>query len=160
MNYLKLFFSLYGRIGRGVYWGGIAVNLLAVLTVFFIADSVVLKMGGREPLGTIRNGLLGTAAVASLISVLSLHVRRAHDHGVTGWLGVLGYVAIGAAIEGMRRTLPAAVTKISSVPDWAIASPGIALLILMLFLFGVKRGQSGVNRFGPQPDYEERNVPA
>ena len=90
MNFLKLFFSFFGRVGRAVYWLGIVVNLLTILTLFLIVDSVVMRAGGTAPAASFRTGALAVAAALSLISMLSLHVRRGHDRGLSGWFGLAG----------------------------------------------------------------------
>jgi uncharacterized membrane protein YhaH (DUF805 family) len=150
VNFLKLFFSLYGRVGRAVYWVGIAVNLLAMLTLFFIVDSVVLRSGGTAPAVSFKTGALAVAAALSVMSMLSLHVRRAHDRGLSGWLGLAGYGAIGAGIWWVKQAFP----------SLTLASPGLALIAFVLLLFGLIRGKRGPNRFGPDPRHEDMGMAA
>jgi uncharacterized membrane protein YhaH (DUF805 family) len=160
VNFLKLFFSLYGRVGRAVYWVGIAVNLLAMLTLFFIVDSVVLRSGGTAPAVSFKTGALAVAAALSVMSMLSLHVRRAHDRGLSGWLGLAGYGAIGAGIWWMKQAFPPNFTREALNSYLMVASPGLAAIGLMLVLFGLIRGKRGSNRFGPDPRHEDMGMAA
>ncbi len=150
MNFLKLFFSFFGRVGRAVYWGGIVVNLLAMLTLYFITDSAVLRSGGSAPAMTFKTGVLAVAAALSVMSMLSLHVRRAHDRDLTGWLGFAGYAAIGAGVWWVKQTFP----------SLTLASPGLALIAFVLLLFGFIRGKRGSNRFGRDPRHDDMGMAA
>ena len=152
MNFLRLFFSFYGRIGRTVYCGGIVVNLFAAVTVFFIADPIFLKSSESDAALLVKQALLAMAASGFVVSVSSLHIRRMHDRGQTGWLGLAGFAAISLCLFWIRRLLPnillAEGPRIYSI---LLAAPGLVVLISTLYLFGVMRGQSGPNRFGPEP---------
>jgi uncharacterized membrane protein YhaH (DUF805 family) len=160
VNFLKLFFSFFGRAGRAVYWCGIAVNLLAVLTLFLITDSVALRSGGSAPAVSFKTGALAVAAALSLISMLSLHIRRAHDWGLSGWFGLAGYAAIGAGIWWMKQVFPPNFTREVLSFYLIAASPGLAAIALMLLLFGLIRGKRGSNRFGSDPRYEDLGMAA
>ncbi len=160
MNFLKLFFSFYGRVGRAVYWVGIAVNLLAVLTLFLIVDSVVMRSGGSAPAVSFKTGALAVAAALSVMSMLSLHVRRAHDRGLSGWLGLAGYAAIGAGIWWTQQAFPPNFTREALNSYLMVASPGLAAIALMLLLFGFIRGKRGSNRFGRDPRHDDMGMAA
>lgn len=160
MNFLKLFFSFYGRVGRAVYWLGIVVNLLTILTLFLIVDSVVMRSGGTAPAVSFKTGALAVGAALSLISMLSLHVRRAHDRGLSGWLGLAGYAAIGAGIWWVQKAFPPNFTREALSSYLMVASPGLAAIALMLLLFGFIRGKRGSNRFGSDPRHDDLGMAA
>jgi uncharacterized membrane protein YhaH (DUF805 family) len=160
VNFLKLFFSFYGRVGRAVYWVGIAVNFLAMLTLFLIVDSVVMRSGGTPPAVSFKTGALAVAAALSVMSMLSLHVRRAHDRGLSGWLGLAGYGAIGAGIWWTKQAFPPNFTREALNSYLMVASPGLAAIALMLLLFGFIRGKRGSNRFGQDPRHDDIGMAA
>lgn len=153
MDYLKLFFSFFGRIGRTVYRAGLGSNAMTVLTVFFVTDSIALKSGGSLYAFAFQKWLLIVAAMASVVSALSLHVRRIHDRGLSGWWGVFGLAAIGVSSWWIDRLVPV----ISKEPAYGLllVSPALAALALVIFQFGIVRGSSGPNEFGPDPCKEE-----
>jgi uncharacterized membrane protein YhaH (DUF805 family) len=156
MNFLRLFFSFFGRIGRTVYWCGLVVNLLSVVTVFFIADSIFLRSGGSASALVIKQGSLATAVTAFALSMSSLHVRRMHDRGLPGWLGLAGFPAISLCVYWIGRPVARNFPfGRYSIDDLFYASPALCLLIFILFQFGVARGQKGANRFGPDPVEQE-----
>jgi uncharacterized membrane protein YhaH (DUF805 family) len=156
MNFLKLLFSFFGRIGRTVYWCGLVVNLLSVVTIFFIADSIFLRSEGSASALIAKQGLLATAAIAFTVSMASLHVRRMHDRGLIGWLGLAGFLALSLCVYWIGRPLADKFPfGLYSIDDLFYAGPAIGLLIFILFQFGVVRGQKGANRFGPDPLEQE-----
>jgi uncharacterized membrane protein YhaH (DUF805 family) len=156
MNFLRLLFSFFGRIGRTVYWCGLVVNLLSVLTIFFIADSIFLRSGGSGSALIAKQGLLASAAVAFAVSMASLHVQRMHDRGLTGWLGLAGFLALSLCVYWIGRPLARAFPLgIYSIDDFFYSAPALCFLIFILFQFGVVRGQKGANRFGPDPLEQE-----
>jgi uncharacterized membrane protein YhaH (DUF805 family) len=160
VSFLKLFFSFYGRVGRAVYWVGIVVNFLTILTLFLIVDSVVLRSGGAAPAVSFKTGALAVAAALSVMSLLSLHVRRAHDRGLSGWLGLAGYAAIGGGIWWAKQAFPPNFAREALNSYLVAASPGLALIALMVLLFGVIRGKRGSNRFGPDPRHDDMSIAA
>ncbi|MFC4171886.1 DUF805 domain-containing protein [Microvirga sp. GCM10011540] len=152
MNYLRLFFSFFGRIRRTVYWGGLVFNILAFLTVFFIADSIVLKSGGHLYAQAFKKCLLISAVIALTVSALSLHVRRARDRGLNGWWGALGFGVVGLSGWWIGHILP---TMLKDPMYLLPASPALAALAFVLFQFGVIRGPNGSNESGPDPRVED-----
>jgi uncharacterized membrane protein YhaH (DUF805 family) len=128
-----------------------AVNVLAAVTIFFVADSIFLKLGGSIS-AFVKEALLVIAAVAFALAVPSFHVRRMHDRGLSGWLGLAGCLAIVFSIYWIGRTFAGAfLIGGYDRDDLFRAAPALCLLIFTLFHFGVVRGQSGPNRYGPDP---------
>ncbi len=156
MTFLSLFFTYYGRTRRTVYWCGVIVDLLVVGTVLVIADSIVLMAEGSAFALIMKQGLLATATIAFALSMPSLHVRRMHDRGLTGWLGLAGFSAISLCVYWIGRPLVGALFLVGhSIDDLLYAALALCLLGFILFHFGVVRGQDGANRFGPDPLEQE-----
>ena len=149
MNWITLFASPQGRIGRGMFWAG----FLAVIAASIAVDQIP-KAGDYI-------GLL------LLWPQLCIHVKRLHDMGRTGWLlpapmaasficvvtgvivgGATILVWLGGAIKGHSAD-PAAVTALMV----AVGLIAAAVFIEFGFLLwiGLTPGKPDANRYGPPP---------
>ena len=144
MNWVKVFFSPDGRIGRQTYWIGWLV---------LVAVHILL-------------GWTGIAALVATYSWVVISVKRFHDMGKTGWLAAIPLVAWVVAIASI---FPIAITAIAAGVSGAsegetiaavlTAVGGAALMFLaagvisIVFLIwqGVALGDPGENRYGPAP---------
>jgi uncharacterized membrane protein YhaH (DUF805 family) len=105
MSYLDfLFLSYRGRIGRGAYWLGTFVVLLAELGA--IAFLLKLSHGSlgdlvaaeREAAQVSREVLLHVILPVAIVSVLflyptyALYTKRWHDRNKSGWWSLIGFV--------------------------------------------------------------------
>lgn len=89
----------------------------------------------------------------------SLHVRRMHDRGLSGWLGLAGCLAVSLCVYLIGRFLAQNFLFGGyDLDDLFRAAPALCLLIFILFHFGVVRGQSGPNRYGPDPLGEDEKA--
>lgn len=154
------FLSLGGRTTRLKFWlcAFLQTFLLAVLGAVFYVYAMTIpgayENGGPTPFPTGLPMQAGATvwfvALAVLLwSVLCNGVRRLHDRGKSGWWLLL-FWALPNGLSGAARQL--AMTH--SIPD------GMAMTLLalcgLLFLWGLAemgflKGDSGDNRFGPDP---------
>ena len=129
------YFSWRGRIGRRTYW---LRSLAAALVVGVIAVTGELLRPYAWPVAT------ALAAIAILLGAwicATLVVRRFHDHGRHGWMG-LAAVAAGAFIGSAGQWFGA------GLPAMTLASVvGLALSIYLGFVRGIR----GPNEYGPDP---------
>lgn len=125
-----LLFSAQGRIGRGQYWKGILVSLVANLVVVGVASAILASMIPNAATEDGQFNVSGAAAVpfillygASMVfgfwSSICLGIKRLHDHGKSGVLVLLAFVPLA----------------------------NIWYLIVTAFL----KGDAGPNAYGPDP---------
>lgn len=105
MSYLDfLFLSYRGRIGRGAYWLGTLVVLLAEIG----AIAFMLKLSGgtvaeliaaeREAAHVSREVLMHVLLPVAIVSLLflyptyALYAKRWHDRNKSGWWSLIGFV--------------------------------------------------------------------
>jgi uncharacterized membrane protein YhaH (DUF805 family) len=118
-----------GRASRSEYWWfqlfyallGVAIVILA-----FAAGAFSGQQGGTSSLVVVLMIIGGLLALALVLPILSLQIRRFHDRNISGWwylaLIVLGMVPYIGSVTGL------AITALS-----------------------IMRGTDGPNRFGPDP---------
>ena len=129
------YLSWRGRIRRRTYW---LRSLAAAVVVALIAMTGELLRPFTAPVAialAVAAILLGGWICATLV------VRRFHDHGRHGWIGLLclaGATVIGSAGQWLGAGLPA-MTLASVV--------GLALSVYVGFV----PGQRGPNAYGPDP---------
>ena len=117
-------FSFKGRLGRRGFWRATGLVWLLLLSAVFLiprtgrADAVVTAVGVVLALGCFVVGCwLGLAA----------HVKRWHDHDLTGGMALLGGV-LGA-----------------------IPIVGNVYALFAFYYLGCKRGTVGTNQYGADP---------
>jgi len=146
-DWQKLLFSFEGRTRRSHFW----IGWLICLGVGVVAGWIPL--------------LGGLISLALIWPNLAIAVKRLHDMGKSGWLvaipwvvsivgmfaaiGMIGFSAFSNA-AALEREDPAAI--------FALIGPALGLLGLLLLVnlgfllwIGLTEGQSGDNRFGPNP---------
>ncbi|MBT3070883.1 DUF805 domain-containing protein [Rhodomicrobium sp. Az07] len=166
----SVLFGLEGRLSRAQWWRGTLMVGSAALTVFFASmlflddylnrhPEIVQNMNNRDWLKSdearpvaaeIARWMFipGIVFCVALWNLLALGVKRLHDRGLSGWLTLLligpffvlglapGLVAQAAISEGMVSL---------------VALLFLASLIWGLLQFGVLPGETGPNRYGPDP---------
>lgn len=141
-NYIKRLFS--GRIDRTEYLGGLFI--LFILTWFLVSLNDILDVALRQvyQIHTLANPLVPVITLGILFSIsilyylfyitltFSVHARRLHDWGHSGWWSLTIFVipiALAVTISG-----------------------GLIILLPVLILINlVMKGQSGVNKYGQLP---------
>jgi uncharacterized membrane protein YhaH (DUF805 family) len=138
MDFMHLFLSFEGRIGRTTFWIGVAI----LVVVESIAQLAVWQFGNDQ-----------IGAVADLVFVFpefALTAKRAHDRNIsTPLIGLFfaGAVALDLLTLGgwdMNGDNPTPAMLAILIP-W-----GIFALILLIDL-GFRRGTQGPNPYGPDP---------
>ena len=117
----ELFFSLEGRIGRGRWWFGVLILLVAQLVVFGALAMLGLYSTDPEQQLTLGNGLVQLAVSAVFVWMsVCLTGKRWHDRDKSPWWMLIALVP---------------------VIGW----------IWQLVECGLLKGTDGENRFGPDP---------
>jgi uncharacterized membrane protein YhaH (DUF805 family) len=129
------YFSFEGRLRRRSYW---LRSIAAGLAVGALGGAAI----GLRPLSTPAFYALGALSLGAGLWVwASLSVRRFHDHGRNGWLG-LGAMASAGAIGSLGQYLGV------GLPAMTLASAvGLALFVYLGFVPGTR----GPNAYGPDP---------
>lgn len=151
-----------GRARRAEYWQFTFAQLAVyVLLAVIVAGS----LSSGRPL-TAAGGLMVVlllfvvVALGCFIPNLAVTVRRLHDSGKSGWWlllyapGLLAnislwQVAISSALAG-ENGLPADAIQAAATSSMLL-SLASAVCNLVMFVFMVWAGQTGSNRFGPDP---------
>ena len=117
----ELFFSLEGRIGRGRWWFGVLILLVAQLVVFGALAMLGLYSTDPEQQLTLGNGVVQLAVSAVFVWMsVCLTGKRWHDRDKSTWWMLIALVP---------------------VIGW----------IWQLVECGLLKGTDGENRFGPDP---------
>ena len=161
--YKKVVFENYanfsGRARRSEYWYFALMNFIIAIITAIIDKSLGLKFG--------INSIYGLAV---FIPGLAVAVRRLHDIGKSGKLLLLFYIiiivlAIVMVVSGISVFMSAMNPSSMSPPDISALGIGffvpllliLAMCIWMLVLF-FTNGDSGANKYGPDPKAEEGEV--
>ncbi len=151
MNSAKWLFTFRGRIGRGRWWLAFGVQLVIVIAAGFLAGLVVT--GGQPDTLPPRDTadpsaiaiMLAAFAVSTWIS-LATSAKRLHDLGVSGWWIVPLYLASMAG-SAVSNAAPPGGGPLGLV----LAGVGLVLTFGPIIYLGAAPGQTGENRFGPDP---------
>lgn len=116
-----------------------------------VLDRMMTDLGADMQTIWLPSAVLSLAVVALLAAAV---VRRLHDRGKAGWWGLLplpflvaSHAAAPAAVGMfMGRREPSGLEGLLLLPGWLF---WIALAVLVVQLAG--EGDSGPNRFGPEP---------
>jgi uncharacterized membrane protein YhaH (DUF805 family) len=148
MNWGSLFFSAEGRVGQKDFW-----LAAAILFVF----------------GVVAHAAIGIGTLLWLLSTycwICLYSKRLHDIGRSGWVQivpwVLGWFLIGAGLvmglgglvgllfSGLPHFLGGMVVGGVAIGLGFVFLSGLMHLLFLLWL-GLTQGQTGPNRYGPEP---------
>ena len=145
----KLFFSFRGRLNRAKYWLSVLVFALGWQT------SVILDN---------RMGLSAVGAIillATVVSSVSIAIRRLHDRNRSGWWLLLFYLAPSALIAAaVILSIQGSEASVATIRQGIVAGSGLALLFAFSAItiwiwgfieLGLRRGTAGPNRFGNDP---------
>jgi uncharacterized membrane protein YhaH (DUF805 family) len=134
MDWLDLFLSFDGRIGRAKFWGGTGVGFLCLATGYLSVNHVPYF-----------GALIGlVAALAAACVWIPVGTKRLHDRGKGGaWLFIF-------------YAVPGALLWIGAAHVFALPGRLFSLFALLIFTWGLVelgllRGTEGANRFGSDP---------
>lgn len=147
LDWQKLLFSFEGRTRRSHFWIGWLICVGA---------------------GWVANFIPFVGQLISIVLIwpnLAIAVKRLHDMGKSGWLAVIPWVAcIIGGIAAVAMMGVSALSNASALEDgdpaaiMALLGPamGIVAVVLLVCLgfllwIGLSEGQSGDNRYGPNP---------
>jgi uncharacterized membrane protein YhaH (DUF805 family) len=145
MRLARLLFGFNGRISRGTFWLGLAIaglGAIAVVAVFagLIAIAPLPTMAIEIP------ALIVLPPIALSWSATVLCVKRLHDRGRSG-LWLIAPFAVSAAAIALMGDSP----ERGSALSIAIGFATVAFYGWMFVEIGLLGGESGPNRFGPDP---------
>ncbi len=172
-NVMGLFTSLEGRIGRGRWWLGVVILIVAGIIVSIILSmlgfgmSFGAMMGGTpESIAAAASAGASRAAWGSVISFIifaypsyALSIKRRHDRDSNG-LDLQIYYALSfillllQALGVGMSTMDVGNGVVVPTPSMPMAILSIIMLIYgiyMLVVLGFLRGTAGPNRYGPDP---------
>ena len=146
-DWQKLLFSFDGRIRRSHVW----IGWLICLGIGVVAGWIPI--------------LGGLISLALIWPNVAISVKRLHDMGKSGWLVIVPFAVsviagcVAVAMVGISAiTNSAALDREDPVAIFALIGPAIGFFVLIclvnlgfLLWIGVSEGQSGDNRFGPNP---------
>jgi uncharacterized membrane protein YhaH (DUF805 family) len=144
MDWLKLFFSFRGRVGRAGFW-------TVSVTWFVLGEAVdyIWNASGAAESSIGSNHLVTAALIAvvlpPLASCLAVGVTRLHDRNKSAWWLVPFYVGppvieIVASLNDLDAALMVALMVLAG-----------ALSLWAIFELGLLRGTAGANAYGPDP---------
>lgn len=148
LNYGTLLFSPRGRLRRRLYWRA-SMILLVIWWVAPIIPRIGLYLGAAFSL-------------VALYGFACLYAKRLHDLGRSGWWQLIGWgVGVGSLFLALLILVMSTNANLATGipldprlrPDAVagFAVVGTAGFAGLHILLGVLRGQTGANRFGPDP---------
>ena len=165
MSGYQKFFTRSGRAPRSEYWYFLLFYLLLNISVQLLGIYLRAHDHPGTPsilLSIVAMGL-SLAALATVVPMLMVTVRRVHDIGRTGWWvgvsfingllldGALGYVIFRTTIMHNTQNLQAGLPSGGmAIVLGILGLIGIALG-LTIFVFTLLPGSPGENRYGPNP---------
>lgn len=138
MNWIALFTSFEGRIGRKQFWiGMIALGVIEAIATLLQPDERI-------------------AAVIDLVILypeFAVCAKRGHDRNIPTWV-VGAFFALSVLLDllilaGMAR--PADSTGANPYLTFLLILPMSIFALILLIDLGFRRGTVGPNRFGPDP---------
>jgi uncharacterized membrane protein YhaH (DUF805 family) len=138
MDWVYLFNSFDGRIGRRTFWIG-----MLVLAVAETAGHLVAQTLQGDRLGAIVD-------LAFTYPEFAVAAKRGHDRNLPIWLLAI-FFAAGALLDLLTVLGWAGTDELPSVAAVAIAVPFTILGLALLVELGFRRGTVGPNPYGPDP---------
>ena len=165
MSGYQKFFTRSGRASRSEYWYFLLFYLLLNIAVQLLGTYVRTHGQSSTPSILLSIVTMGfwLVALATVVPMLMVTVRRVHDIGRTGWWvgvsfingllldGALGYVIFRTTIMHNTQNLQAGLPSGGmAIVLGILGLIGIALG-LTIFIFTILPGSPGENRYGPNP---------
>jgi len=138
MDWVYLFNSFDGRIGRKTFWIAIAVLTVAELLGHYIAEQIE---GDR---------LSAIVDLAFTYPELAVAVKRGHDRNMSLWL-IGAFFGASAVLDLLTVLGWAGTGEEPSVASLLIAVPFTIFGLALLVELGFRKGTTGPNQYGPDP---------
>jgi len=138
MNWLSLFNTFDGRIGRKTFWIAIAVLFVAELFGHLLAEQIE---GDR---------LSAIVDLAFTYPEFAVAIKRAHDRNLPVWLLIV-FFAAGAVLDMLTVLELTGTEEEPNLLSLGIALPFTVLGLALLVELGFRKGTPGPNQYGPDP---------
>lgn len=138
MNWLFLFNSFHGRIGRQAFWFALILTIVAQLAGQAIADQL---QGDR------------LSAIVDLVFTypqFAVTIKRAHDRNMPDWV-LIAFFAANAFLDLLVVLDLAGTSEHPNLLSLAVAIPLTVVGIALLVELGFRKGTEGPNQYGPDP---------
>ncbi len=156
---LRKYADFSSRATRAEYWWWVLATVIAG-AILGTVDSFILVLIDQSGAFSPLNGIF---SLATLLPSLAVSARRLHDIGKTGWWQLLWFaVAFLGLIPLVVGIVLAAVLGFfdGAAPEgtgWLLVGGGLVTVfvqlgvLLWVILWMSRQGQTGPNRFGPDP---------
>jgi uncharacterized membrane protein YhaH (DUF805 family) len=138
MNWLYLFNSFHGRIGRQAFWFALILTIVAQLAAQAIADQL---QGDR------------LSAIVDLVFTypqFAVTIKRAHDRDMPDWV-LIAFFAANAFLDLLVVLDLAGTSEHPNLLSLAVAIPLTVVGVALLVELGFRKGTEGPNQHGPDP---------
>jgi uncharacterized membrane protein YhaH (DUF805 family) len=138
MNWLYLFNSFHGRIGRQAFWFALILTIVAQFAVQAVADQL---QGDR------------LSAIVDLVFTypqFAVTIKRAHDRGMPDWV-LIAFFAANAFLDLLVVLDLAGTNEHPNLLSLAVAIPLTVVGVALLVELGFRKGTEGPNQYGPDP---------
>ena len=144
MNFVELFCSTQGRVGRGLYWSCFGIWLLIDILLRG-SVSAVAAFTNDERLIAIPFWLWVAFGIATYFPMTALLVKRLHDTGRSGFWTLFQHVFLLSLFM-----LIASVARMSagSLLTWAMVMLVCSLGVLVVFVFSLMGSDDSSNEYG------------
>jgi uncharacterized membrane protein YhaH (DUF805 family) len=143
MNFVELFCSTQGRVGRGLYWACFGIWLL-VDVMLRGTVSMVSAFTSNEGVVAIFFWAWFAFGIVSYFPMTALLVKRLHDIGRSGWWTSFQHVFLFCAV---MFVIAAARMSVGSLLMWMLMLGVCGLGMLIVFIFSLL-GSDGSNEYG------------
>lgn len=152
MDWRHILFRFEGRIGRGTFWLALCGLAVAAIALSYPAADLLALAG----LSARWSGYAAAALV--LYPACAFAVKRLHDRGRPGtWIWAL-IAPFALVFAGQATQLAGAWTDVYGTPvfvpgalGWALYAAAGVMALVAAFELGIREGNRGENRFGPDP---------
>ena len=138
MDWLFLFNSFHGRIGRQAFWFALILTIVAQLAVQAIAEQF---QGDR------------LSAIVDLVFTypqFAVTIKRAHDRDMPDWV-LIAFFAANAFLDLLVVLDLAGTNEHPNLLSLAVAVPLTVVGLALLVELGFRKGTEGPNQYGPDP---------
>jgi len=138
MNWLYLFNSFHGRIGRQAFWFALILTIVAQLAAQAIADQL---QGDR------------LSAIVDLVFTypqFAVTIKRAHDRNMPDWV-LIAFFAANAFLDLLVVLDLAGTNEQPNLLSLTVAIPLTVVGVALLVELGFRKGTEGPNQYGSDP---------
>jgi uncharacterized membrane protein YhaH (DUF805 family) len=138
MNWLYLFNSFHGRIGRQAFWFALILTIVAQLAAQAIADQL---QGDR------------LSAIVDLVFTypqFAMTIKRAHDRNMPDWV-LIAFFAANAFLDLLVVLDLAGTNEQPNLLSLTVAIPLTVVGVALLVELGFRKGTEGPNQYGSDP---------